>query len=730
MPIFKVLSYVFISLLFATTSARSEEIIQLDIADAVDALSLEISKSREESARRLSRIDPNIEEAISKIQSVDGFRYGGFSARTQVETLYRLAEAQEVGEGRRFIAKASSVFASESAALATDPDLIELSRSFSDADLVAPLRFAEPTSQVANVLTQPITPKVARAIDLIAEASDGALKFHSALEVARRNLNLGEPPKDRLALQRAVEANSSSKEIIGELFRVSSPPPTVDTAAQNMLLDMAKESAALELDPRLSQALDELGARPLPENLTSLSNAEPKLTSARTQAQALVRNSTSVTPSSGGVAADVLAALAQGGIEGLQGAFNPATSRRSGSYEGNLTRHSRYSQSALVTRGTSSGGGTVPRAYRTAIRSPRAARGVAVGAEVTGPWRSPKSLTWVESKENSEFGYFIVSTRSWFFGMGQDVFFVSQPLYSDSAAAAISTLLGEHGTEAEFREGEIAILMSMVPKDESVAEKALEETLADYEADWPSEVLYLKLLFSGNETRATTLAASGAVNEEVLDRVVKDFQSRQRQLPNGIVVHPATAGYQLAWAAARTDFWFGNSKQLMDEISMFRDISEDESQLSDRFPKNAGTWQFFERDSKIKITEPTNAEALGRLSVVSSSDTAGRGRSNNHFSVTLFGLSEERPTPDSEYVEDRTWRLVEQERVVEPLLDWLFTTHPDFIRVNHYSEALSIMRWATEAEVTLVTIDALGVPTNVRPPDVVYVGGRGLDISP
>lgn len=730
MKIFRTLLFFALTLFFGIQFAGAKELRQVDIADAVEALSQEIALSREASARRLIEIDPAIEPVLREMSTVDGFEHRVFSARTQVEALYQLGEAQKPGEGRRFLAKAASALGRDSAALSVDPTLTVLKGEFTDANLKQSLSFASPTSVNPSAMDRPIPQNLLNAIDLISEASDGPNRFHSVLQISRETLNLGQPPRDRKAVEAAIRRNTTSRDVIVELMtRVHAPPPTVERAAQKMVLEIARGSAALEIDPRFADVIEELAREPIPEQLQRVSDLENDLPSRRTQQSVLGLPRHSSATEARVAASQVASALVEGGIEATQSAMAPGPDGRPQSYRDNRTRHASYSADSLAPRGRSQGAGNVSRKYRSAIRSPRAARGVAVGADVKYPWRSPKSAIWVESTEDPNFGRFLIVFPSGIWGTER--LFASQPLYSDSVAAAISTILGNHEGEAEFRDGEITILMSMVPSKPTASE--VQAAIGIFKDSFPDEAAIAEVYLTEGGTAANrALAIFPTVDIDMVEEIVGIAQQiiAGSGSPNGVVVHPAVAGYQLSWAAARTDFWFGDSEKLMAEINEVQPLKSAERRLGERFPTNANTWQFYERDSEISLISAIEGEDWGQIQVLSKSEhDTSSDETDSHFSVTLFSYAENRPSSGAEEVEPGVWRLINEEKRAEPLLNFLFTTHPDFLRLNHYSEALSIVRWLDSNDVGLTTLDASGVPATTIPPKYVFVGGRGLDID-
>jgi len=125
----------------------------------------------------------------------------------------------------------------------------------------------------------------------------------------------------------------------------------------------------------------------------------------------------------------------------------------------------------------------------------------------------------------------------------------------------------------------------------------------------------------------------------------------------------------------------------------------------------ASTWQFYELDSVVTLGE-SDGKAR-RLSVTTNTPGRGQGDSLSHFGVSIFGESE------NPLAEEGVERLPALERQVQPMLDWLAVNHHDFIRLNDFSEAFSLLRWLKSKEVPVNIIDIAGRRPQIATPDQV-----------
>jgi hypothetical protein len=353
----------------------------------------------------------------------------------------------------------------------------------------------------------------------------------------------------------------------------------------------------------------------------------------------------------------------------------------------------RVSTGYSSARGPGAAPPAVSRTFASAIRSARAARGVAAGGTVVGPTDlKVTGIAWVANPDDDRFGRIILGLRR--DAGGEEFLAATRTLFADSALAAVDVLWGGHEGATSYREGEILVLMSMDPFAE-----------ADPEASRKLETELLAL-----RMRAQTISDSDTVaQQEALVEFVR-LREQAAQIPRRIVVHPSLHGRELAWATARIDFWFNKLEELRAEAEKASGTQAPPSLFEIEVSK-ADTWQFYERGARVRIERPDGG--LGRIAVDSVDGDATNSRS--HYTVSMFTIDTNEEDPDGRELPELTSEL-------QPMLDWLATRHPDFVRLNDFSEAFSVVRWAAESGVTPIVLDLDGVTPPIATPDRVVIG--------
>ena len=179
--------------------------------------------------------------------------------------------------------------------------------------------------------------------------------------------------------------------------------------------------------------------------------------------------------------------------------------------------------------------------------------------------------------------------------------------------------------------------------------------------------------------------------------------------PRRVVFHPALFGRELAWSTARIDFSFNDIAGLSREAEMTNGGTRMPARLLGISIEGAGTWQFFERDARVQLAPGTGR--VGALSVVSTGPTRSPASARSHFAISMFGDGAEGSS------EGELPRLPPMEAAVQPMLDWLAVNHHDFMRLNDFSEALSLVRWLRGEGVAPVLIDLDGEDPEIATPD-------------
>ena len=670
--------------------------MRYDIADAVQGIAGEVARGSDAGQRVLEGIDSATRDTLNRMLSGQDYRYVGFSARTQIEALYNLAETHQPGEGDRFLATLHGRIAETSGTVALDPGLQGISRRFTPEQLTRDLVFADPRILGDTGLLMPLPASVEGAIDLLcrAVAPEG---FATVVDLVEQHFRL--PESGRQTINRAIMQSVNRREALGLMIRAHGPPPPLQEATRRLLMDVAANSAAFAMDERVLRTLGELAEEPLPEPLRRYTEVSDGLPSRIVQRQGAPDGTSISRPLTQSTArAATRAILSARGVESpLPGGSSDVGGL---SYQDTRRTHADYS------RRVHSGTNGVPRTYSRAIRSSQAARGIAVGGQVEALQRRPERVFWLPSQGNPGFGRIAVKMP------GRDRLVATRHLFADSFEAVVSLLWGDHGREAAFRDGEIVILVSMDP-DSSIGRARRTEVYDDVQRRLEE---LLRAVASQTDFRRTLEIYRRAVNVEA------EITASLSAIPRGIVVHPALHGRELAWSAVRVDFWFNSLDQVSLEGAMLNGGSEMPSQAREALTGLAGTWQFYERDSRISIADASGpADSLRVRSRVSSS--SGEYVAENHFAVSLFAFGDTQPSSTAVRDSDEAvWRLVGEERAVQPILDWAFANHHDFMRLNDFSEALSILRWVAQSEQQLVILDPDGAPAKIATPDRVFIG--------
>lgn len=700
-------------------------------------------------------------EVVDDITRVDGQQLHDISADAVLEEVVRRAEAHTTGQGERVAAYLYTDAEAKFGAVRTDPAFEELRgvvARTAAADL-DPSRFRFASAAVARNTQLP--PLVQRAVQQLATVYSGP-NLSSFRGLAQRTFRGQHVDFDGIAAR-----SSSSQDAIVRLFEESTPPPTPVEAAEEMLRETVARSGALhehrEFLTTIHELREELGLQRLDPELREYVRNESRIPTrvaqvdeaqranrlgaiVRAEDDALLRRyrrgfqadatvatarnaaaqqySDYVVTSFEGVADE--AAGAGGGIGGgggggangrrpgedLPGGVastgGPAGPRPSGSGGYGAGRAYTVDAPSPTYRGTASVGGgvsasppRVSRSFSAAIRSSRAARGIAAGAPASssvGP--RPMAAAWVANREDGRFGRLVVQLYA---GEGrQPVIVTSRTLFADSFYPAVSLLWEGHYGSTAFREGEILVVMSMDPfavadpegraeleRRAEAFQERVEAASANPDAPMPPEL----------ELEYTLL--------------VMEAQSRPRR----IVLHPALFGRELAWSAARVDFWFNDLEGLSTEASLTNGGRAMDRQLLDIPVSEASTWQFFERQSDVRLI-PSGAGQM--LSVASSGPLESSGESaRSHFAVSMFALDED-STSNSTEAEGRP--LPELEARLQPMLDWLATNHHDFIRLNDFSEGLSLLRWLKRHGVAPILVDLDGEDPEIGTPNQIVIG--------
>jgi hypothetical protein len=716
---------------------------QIDAGELMSILSNSVAEGRREAGEHLSRLGFAAE--IDQIKRIDNTLLHSFSSRSMIEQLYRRAEVQAAGEGERFLAVLYNDAKGKSAALAADP-VFEPLRKYSQQDLKKPFKFAPPASVGVDKARPQLSAVAEKAVVALSEIYSGRQLAH-ARGLMLRNFNI--KGLDSKGIDSILSRAKSAREVISTMARMHSPPPQIEQVLRKVLQEATGGSAALQVDKRNLALMEEL-SRSLPPEYERYVAQEDNLQSRRLQmAEAgSVQQPGKQRPMDDKAVLSRLDDPSHSGVPGTGGASPGAPKSGPGPQTGGGAPHpsnphavpsgpaaryansySQYTSRTFAPPGSaapapsSSGLAPTPRRYATAIRSARAARGIAVGGTVKSEVReAPIRATWMANKADNRFGRLFIE----FGGAAgsQPALAASRVMFADSFYAATSVLWGRHDAEATFRNGEILVLMSMDPSAGS-AIRALEE-LAPKIKTQESRVEQSKIALGALRQRAEQSRDNRLIDEynrSVGDHnrllgELKGLYQQRANVPRGIVTHPGVVGRELAWSTARVDFWFNQVEQLSQEAAAINGGRQMPENMR-RLPiASAQTWQFYELDSVIKTGA---SEGQARRLVVGSKGADGSVSERSHFAVSMFAIGERAPA-NSERVEENVYRLPALERELQAMLNWLATSHHDFMRLNDFSESFTLLRWLKSKDIQVSIVDVDGQGESIATPDRVIIG--------
>lgn len=678
--------------------AQNTELVGSGVKDALETVVAEVAEGAAAGRELLGELDRPTQEVLERMSSGTDFEYVGFSARTQVEALYNLAEAGEENGGSRLLAKLHRRLGGESAILQLDQGLQAISSRFTPAALGRDMVYADPrTTARSGGLLKPLPENIAKAVDLLAGAM-APHEFGVVTGLAERHLKLGQADgrRPRRVVNQVIMAAGSRRNVLDQLIRAHGPPPPVQDALRALVRDVASRSAVFAMDESVGTVLRGLGEEPLPPRMEAYERLGDQLPSrAAQQVASQGRGRVAAAPDLAGEVVD------RGARAVDNAAGGPSGGGGGPSYEESRRRHATYGSRIHATTGG------VPRNYHVAVRSSRAARGVAVGADVRGPRVEPERAFWIPGRGGG-FGRLVVKVR------GEDRLAATRYLFVDSFEASVSMLWGDHDETAALNKGEVVILMSMDPESE-IGKARREDVYARASARFEELRDELERAPSDHDPLAVLAFLVQAENVEA--EVVEELA----EIPRGIVIHPAAYGRELAWSAARVDFWFNDLDAVSREGAMLNGGEAMPASLREAWTGTAGTWQFYELDAELSIIE---SEGLAdNLVVRSRTGPSGFGE-GRRFSVSLFSFDAESPGASAERNEDEgTWRLDGEEVALQPMLDWVFSNHHDFMRLNDFSESLSVLRWLQDSGCEILMIDSVASnPVEMTTPDRVFLG--------
>lgn len=269
-------------------------------------------------------------------------------------------------------------------------------------------------------------------------------------------------------------------------------------------------------------------------------------------------------------------------------------------------------------------------------------------------------------------------------------------------------LWGENEGDAEFREGEILILMSLDPFGGIASE--LEAKLEQFTQEF-------------QRLEARTQRGEN-VESQVLTLTIQmlDLLSEQKGKPRDVVIHPALFGRELAWSAVRVDFWFNDLELLSKEAAAMNGGREMPVEFLRHIDfSEAVTWQFYEHDVRIH-TGGQEGDAVSLVIDPIASNGHMRSAGAGRFGITMFW---DGPTDDSGELP----RLEDLKADVQPMLNWLFVNHHDFMRLRDVSDSFALLRWLRRAGASVTVIDMDGQSQAIATPNGVMIGTGPVIVS-
>lgn len=661
---------------------------------------------------------------LESINSVDGQQVYDLESEELLRELYRRAEssANGKGQGDRVLAYLYQNMEEKYLSLKDDPSfdpLRETIRTAKPGEL-DPRSFRFAPSVVAA--SEPLSPAMERAVrELGYVYADGNLS-----ELSRLCSRAFRKPEFKFG---AYLAQADSAEGALKLaFQSHQPPPPAMEVVTDLMDATLEKSLALKDDKQFLESLREVKSATnldrMPEGvLRTISRNGDRLPSrARQIAEAAEQGLAGRIPKT---AADSMANLAEllahtgmpnmpDGHFSFRSAAQNYSNYLSTSFEGAAdTAHgsgispgaARAARSYSTTpppaayraaaKEALAGANKLPRTFSRAIRSARAARGIAAGATLEfGNAGTPVHAAWVANSEDDRFGKLIVKVNA---GDGQKPFLAaSQTMFADSFLAAADVIWGEHSGTAAFKEGEILVVMSMDPFD-TVDPKA-------------SKAIQLQI--DALRKSAVDLAEDDLAGQLKLMKDIQDIQLESGSIPRRIVFHPALFGREMAWSVARVDFWFNDIPGLDEEAQLVNGGKPMPAAFNEIDITQASTWQFFERPGSILAK--TSNQPIGTLAVRSGDSNSNSMR--GHFGVSMFAFDES----SEETGEGRPLKQLESE--LQPMLDWLSENHPDFIRLGDFAESLAYSRWLKHHGIAPLIFDLDGEPAPIATPNCVIIG--------
>lgn len=701
----------------------------LDALRTVSEIGASVDRGHARASDRLKGL--GFDQAIADIKAVDGTQYHDIEAEELIRELYRRAEAHQKGQGHRLLAFLYRQQANEYPAIGSDPNyvaLLDVEKGLPPDTTASSFTFVRSAEKASTIELPAHLESAVKALGKVYAGGD----LSHLRRIAARAFSSRERPGRRFSLSPYLARSSTAVGALRSALQLHEKPPTHERVVLDLLRATANDSPALlqssefmrvvanlEAEDMRAQAEDALHERllarqnTLPSRIAQIEQArlvDLPGSIEKTPPEAIRRAIERLAELQPDPQQLILAAQRQKAAQDYfdyifqsfeappddpfwrtaSGGEPPGGGGGAGGGEPGKQTRTYDVKGPSPTRGTSSSGPTGPpvsRVYSRAIVSARAARGVAAGAKFEVPSADrAQAIVWVANAADNRLGRFVVQIKP---AKGMPFLAATRTMFADSALAAVDLLWGGHKGATAFEEGKILVLFSLDPF-----------TQLDPKASSDQKKRFDELT---NKIRAALLSG----DQEEIAQIEKEAEALQRELqsqPRRVVVHPALQGREMAWALARIDFWFNKLNGLKEEAEKTSGLRAPKG-LFDVDVGRAQTWQFYEQDARISW-EP-NDEHMRRIRVA---NPFGGGR----YAVSMFRIRED-DSGDGDRIEDL-------EKSVQPMLDWLAKTHPDFVRLNDFSEAFAILRWAKASNVAPGVFDLQGSAPEIATPDRVVIG--------
>ena len=761
-----------------SAAAQAPAIEDIDAARALDMISETFARARQNTLSQLAAlgVSPYLGETRAvgtkatvghaATQTADAAApLGALSPIALLESLYARAEAAVAGEGRRFLAALIQHASRGSAALAVDPELA-WARAYPSAALNLlrrPIRFAAIDADIAerHALPRQLRPAARKLAEIYAGPgladSRGLLLRH----LRRAGFNARE-------FERVLAGSRNARQAVEALLAHGTPPPKPQEALRDIFIDTMAASAALSMAPDIWRLVDSL-SRGLPPPLTEYVRVEGRLASRILQMHAVQAAGKSTQAARSGPFTPDPAELevAKDRFEDWQ-----------------RDRPTRRAEQQVVQAKQDIERDVQRRVRIKAMeRNARPKRNsIWLTAKRQGqPPQPPLAALWAANRSDDRFGRLFVliakdeatagipaPERQWvvtrtmfadsFFAAADLVF--AQPAITAGQSPAEQPLLtidrrglrylALHGA-TQFSD---PALRGLLQGRSSVYLPALQALRSQIDAAAARPEMADDLWPPHFNVTQDNLGLHQHLSQAMLQRRLIRFPQTMKAIPElslDLVVHPALVGREVAWSAARAEFWLWRSQALLAEaalqstgpMSAIPAIAE--AAKLDQLPPadQPASWGLYDRDYVLQWASPTaDTGGLGLLEVkrldeapapralgeVSATPQPAPGARQGHTTGAasawqlhaLAPIDLNNPNSVTDFHSQQglpDQRLNAQEQAGLPLLQWLGQHHHDFMRLTDLADAHSLLQWLRAAAVRVRALDLDGPGTAIATPE-------------